>query len=242
MISIFKTLKNILFILPLTMVVYPFNKLMIFISHFNLLLVWIYNNKSKFEYSDFFKLKRVYSKRYDLYQFIVHKYNLNTDEIVYLEFGVANGESFRWWLTNSPHSNSRFVGFDTFEGLPENWGTFYSKGDMFSNLPNIDDSRAQFAKGLFQDTLTAFIEKNRDLLNADVRKVIHLDADLYSSTLFVLTQLYPHLKKGDIILFDEFNVPMHEFKAFREFEKISYLKFRPVGAVNNFYQVCFVVA
>ena len=31
-----------------------------------------------------------------------------------------------------------------------------------------------------------------------------MDADLYSATLFTLTSFAPFLKKGDIILFDEF--------------------------------------
>ncbi len=72
-------------------------------------------------------------------------------------------------------------------------------------------------------------------------KIIHLDADLFSSTIFVLSQLYPYLKKGDIIFFDEFNVANHEFLAFKIFTESFYVKMRPVGAVNNFYQTAFVV-
>ncbi len=68
-----------------------------------------------------------------------------------------------------------------------------------------------------------------------------MDADLYSSTIFVLTQLYPYLQPGDIILFDEFNVPLHEFKAFNEFTKAFYIELKPLGAVNNYLQVAFVV-
>jgi hypothetical protein len=68
-----------------------------------------------------------------------------------------------------------------------------------------------------------------------------MDADLYSATLFALSQLYPFLRKGDIILFDEFNVPMHEFKAYKEFTASFYVKLKPVAAVNNFYQAAFVV-
>lgn len=58
---------------------------------------------------------------------------------------------------------------------------------------------------------------------------------------FVLTQLYPYLQPGDIILFDEFNVPLHEFKAFNEFTKAFYIELKPLGAVNNYLQVAFVV-
>ena len=68
-----------------------------------------------------------------------------------------------------------------------------------------------------------------------------MDADLYSATIFSLSQLYPFLKKGDIILFDEFNVAMHEFKAYLEFTSNFYIRLKPIAAVNNFYQTAFVV-
>jgi hypothetical protein len=68
-------------------------------------------------------------------------------------------------------------------------------------------------------------------------KIIHMDADLYTSTLFVLTSVSPVLRKGDIIIFDEFNVPMHEFKAFSEWISSYYIKYEVIGAGNNFYQI-----
>jgi signal peptidase I len=45
----------------------------------------------------------------------------------------------------------------------------------------------------------------------------------------------PYLKTGDIIFFDEFNVPMHEYKAFTEWTKSFYIKYEVIGSVNNFY-------
>jgi hypothetical protein len=87
--------------------------------------------------------------------------------------------------------------------------------------------------------LPQFIEANK--LDMYQPKIIHLDADLYTATLFVLTQLYPYLQKGDLIFFDEFSVATHEFKAFEEFAKAFYVKLKPVAAVNNFYQTAFVV-
>ena len=61
------------------------------------------------------------------------------------------------------------------------------------------------------------------------RIVLHLDADLYSSTLFVLIHLLPKLKKEDIIIFDEFSSILTEYRAFldalaaypREFEALG---------------------
>jgi hypothetical protein len=97
----------------------------------------------------------------------------------------------------------------------------------------MQDERCHFYQGLFQQTFPAFLKS----YSSDNRKVIHMDADLYTSTLFVLTTLSPYLRKGDIILFDEFNVPMHEFKAFSEWVKSYYINYQVIAAVNNFYQI-----
>ena len=56
-----------------------------------------------------------------------------------------------------------------------------------------------------------------------------------------LSQLYPFLKAGDIIFFDEYNVPMHEFKAFKEFTENFYIKYKALTAVNNYYQMSFMI-
>ena len=42
-------------------------------------------------------------------------------------------------------------------------------------------------------------------------------------------------------LFDEFNVPNHEFYAFKLFTESFYVKTRLLGAVNNFYQVALII-
>ena len=98
--------------------------------------------------------------------------------------------------------------------------------------PEIDGDRHQFHQGLFQVTLPAFLKS----FSSNRRKVIHLDADLFSSTLFVLTSLSPFIKKGDILIFDEFNVPNHEFQAFILWVESYYIEYTVLGEVNNFYQ------
>lgn len=241
MFRVVKFIKGILLVFPLTLIFYPFSRLFIFLFHFNKMILWIYKNRSGLILNDFFSIKRDYSKRYRLYSALVTHFKLEAEPITYMEFGVAHGASFQWWLKENKNSSSAFFGFDTFEGLPENWGGFYSKGDMKADVPQFSDSRGKFIKGLFQDTLNRFIEETRPLLSSAQRRVIHMDADLYSATFFALSQLYPFLRKGDIILFDEFNVPMHEFKAYIEFTASFYVKLKPVAAVNNFYQAAFVV-
>ena len=68
-----------------------------------------------------------------------------------------------------------------------------------------------------------------------------MDADLYSATLFTLATLAPFLKKGDIIFFDEFAVPTHEFKAFSDFTESFYIQLTLIAAANNYYFTGFKV-
>ena len=242
MLKIVKFLKDFLLVAQITRIIQPFLKWLHFLFYFNKLAAWVHKNKSQLLYSDFYSPIRNYPKRYQLYGFVADHLRLREKQIIYLEFGVASASSFKWWLNTNNHKDSFFAGFDTFEGLPEQWGSFFEKGAMSFQLPDISDSRAHFRKGLFQDTLTGFLKEQSDLLyNNEYIRVIHLDADLYSSTAFTLSQLYPYLQKGDVIMFDEFNVALHEFKAYDEFVSNFYIRLKPVAAVNNFYQTAFVV-
>lgn len=223
-------LKGYFFLLKLHIFL-PFRSLR-FISQLGELSKWI-NDHKKNVYTDFYSRKFDYLKRNELYKYLLEK-EIGDQPFDYLEFGVATGISFRWWAGNNDNKDSRFFGFDTFTGLPEDWGSF-RKGDMNNKneIPVIDDMRCTFYQGLFQQTLPGFLKT----YSPGERKIIHMDADLYSSTLFVLTSISPFLSEGDIVIFDEFNVPMHEFKAFSEWVSSYYIKYEVIGAVNNFYQV-----
>ncbi|PNQ72086.1 macrocin O-methyltransferase [Hanstruepera neustonica] len=173
----------------------------------------------------------VLKSRKQLYQF-VNSY-ISNEAITYCEFGVFQGASIRYWAQINDHVDSRFFGFDTFSGLPESWNNFtggLEKGtfDTKGLVPDIKDDRVSFYKGLFQDTLPDFLLGYQ----SDKLLVINIDADLYSSTLFVLTMGHKILKKGSVILFDEFSSVLHEFRAFEDycaaygvcFEVIAYTK------------------
>jgi hypothetical protein len=179
-----------------------------------------------------------YEKRYLFYQRILNEQALLNQPVNYLEFGVAGGASFRWFLQQNTHPDSRFYGFDTFTGLPEDFGS-YKKGTFNTNneVPQINDPRGSFFQGLFQQTLPGFLPH----LRKGIRNVVMIDADLYSATLYVLQTLSSHLSEGDIIFFDEFAVPMHEFRAYYEVSGAGQLKLEPIGAANNFYFVAFKV-
>jgi O-methyltransferase len=196
---------------------------------------WVNDNKN-IGFNDF-PCKWDYNKRFDLYKYIIKKENLQ-NAINYLEFGVADGHSFKWWMTENENGESRFHGFDTFTGLPEDFGP-YKKGTFANshNIPEIKDERGKFYQGLFQQTLPSFLKS----FNNDRKNVIMLDADLYTATLFVLTSLAPFLKKEDIIFFDEFAVPTHEFMAYQQFIGSYYFELELIGAANNYYFVAFKV-
>lgn len=200
------------------------------------LSAWVHRHKD-LSLNDFYSPKRIGAKRYELYCHLIEKEQLSNDGFCYLEFGVAHGSSFRWWVDHVITKDTIFYGFDTFTGLPEDWGHF-KKGDMSNgnNPPVIDnDQRHHFYQGLFQQTLPGFISTHSHDLNK--RLVIHMDADLFSSTLYVLTSLAPFLKSGDIIIFDEFNVPNHEILAFEAFINSYYFEYEVLGAVNNYYNL-----
>lgn len=128
-----------------------------------------------------------------------------TEPVLFLEFGVYRGESIRWFSRNFSNPKSLFLGFDTFAGLPEDWevrnvpaGTFSCNGQE----PCVDDPRVSFVKGLFSDSLPKTIDKIKAA--AEGRTVlVHFDADLFSSTLFVLTFIWQRFDRY-YFLFDEF--------------------------------------
>lgn len=208
------------------------SKIFSFLGHLAGLSKWIAKHKDV-PYNDFYSSKFDYHKRLGMFTHLIENEKLS-GAIDYLEFGVSTGNSFRWWTANNQNPNSRFFGFDTFTGLPEAWGPF-AQGSMGNNneAPHIEGERHEFFQGLFQQTLIPFL----NTYEAKNPRVIHMDADLYTATLYVLTTMSPYLKPGDIILFDEFNVPCHEYKAFTEWVEAFYIKYEVLGAVNNYYQV-----
>ena len=211
-------------------IVEPFSGAMLNAVYMSKLSKW--RRKTKVNgYNDWYQGKWNYGRRYKLYEAMIAQEGLDVLPIDYFEFGVASGQSFKWWLEHNKNADSRFYGFDTFEGLPESFG-FYEKGKLAAALESLDisDKRSNFYKGLFQDTLVPFLEEYK----SKKRKLIHLDADLFSATLFALSQLYRFLNDGDILLFDEFAVPKHEFMAFKIFTESFYIKYEVIGAANNY--------
>jgi len=82
-------------------------------------------------------------------------------------------------------------------------------------MPDTDDARVSFIKGLFQDMLRPF------MATADLnrRLVGNVDCDISSATLFVLGTLDRYFRAGTIIIFDDFYSMKDEFKAFVDYDR-----------------------
>ena len=141
--------------------------------------------------------------------------NTQNKQRLWLEFGVYFGRSLRQLATQFPEQ--KLFGFDSFEGLPENWKAgesagSYSTGNVLPDMP----ANVKLIKGWFKDTIPNFLQQHQ----GDVA-LLHIDCDLYSSTSEVLKNLGERIKRGTIIVFDDFvcypGFENHEIKAFDEF-------------------------
>jgi len=134
--------------------------------------------------------------------------------VALLEFGVFEGRSIRFWSTNFIAPETRIHGFDSFTGLPEDWtgkmvkGTFSTGG----STPIVDDPRVDFHRGWIQNTLPPFIKSFETAPGQAL--VVHIDVDLYSAALFIISTLW-HYVDSYYIIFDEFGVD--ENLAFMDF-------------------------
>ena len=147
---------------------------------------------------------------------------------LWLEFGVFNGNSINYI---SQFTTDIVYGFDSFEGLLEDWRENHLKGEFkVNNLPNVNNN-VKLIKGWFNDTVEEFIDINKDKQIS----FLHLDADLYSSTKYVLVTLKNNIKNGCIIIFDElvnykgFDGEKGELRAFYEFIQENNVNYEYIG-------------
>jgi hypothetical protein len=155
--------------------------------------------------------------------------------VLYLEFGVYQGDSIRYWQRLLKNPQAILHGFDSFEGLPERWTVDRPKGYFSTSgqVPEVSDNRVKFFKGWFEETLPNYVPPAHEVL------VVNMDADLYSSTKFVLSHLKNVISVGSWLYFDEFSNWLHEFRAFREFVEETAMKFETVAASADLWHVAF---
>jgi hypothetical protein len=135
--------------------------------------------------------------------------------VLFIELGVFRGASMLAWTKLLTQPEARFVGFDTFQGMPESFDerTGIGEGafDVRGAMPDIRDPRVQFIAGMIEDTLPAFPIPPHDQL------VLSIDCDLYNPTVVALEYMHPHIKPGTIINFDDMAQPLHEPRAFSKY-------------------------
>lgn len=175
---------------------------------------------------------------YDLHKWVATT-QLDSDLLsrgTVLEFGVATGRTlnqFAHWLPNKP-----VHGFDGFAGLPEDWTSRMRKGFFArSNLPKVRKN-CQLWVGWFNETLPGF--KKKIQLTRPVA-LLHVDCDLYSSTVTILNNLKDNIVPGTVIVFDEYiNYPgwqLDEFKAWQEHCQAFGVKYEYIGRVSRHQKV-----
>ena len=129
------------------------------------------------------------------------------------QFGVFDGATIRLMARHRGHAANRtdsaweppppIWGFDSFRGLPEAWRSWHGRpgGDKYvrkgafdrGGKPPFEESRAiRWVVGPFNESLPSFLREHREPI-----EVVHIDCDLYSSTMTVLEQLSSRLRPGE---------------------------------------------
>jgi len=138
--------------------------------------------------------------------------NLARADGLVLEFGVRFGVSIR---QIAALCGAQVHGFDSFEGLPEAWGTeargSYSTQGAMPRVPG----DVKLHRGWFADSLPTFLRSHPGPV-----RFMNVDCDIYSSTRHVLKLLADRIVRGTVIAFDEYlgyeGWREHEFRAFQE--------------------------
>jgi hypothetical protein len=148
---------------------------------------------------------------------------------LYVEFGVWQGDTILEWARRVTVPAAHFIGFDSFEGLPEVWSPRFGTGHFSTEgaMPQTDDPRVRFVKGWFDDTVPGFEPPDYDLL------IVNVDGDLYTSAVTSLEWATRYLRVGDYLYFDEFHDRLHEGRAFDEFVEATGFRFEMIGCTRG---------
>jgi O-methyltransferase len=200
------------------------------------------NLKFKLMHSKFIPIRRMYkysdeSKKFSHLMECVNYlrvagYN-DVLPMTYFEFGCHSGRTFSTVINAFDYfkiKNAKFFAFDSFSGLPKTdnkidgifkEGTFNTSLNNFKKILrkrtyfNTDD--LNIFEGYYQNTLTTTLQGKLPKIG-----IVHIDVDLYSSTVVLLEFIKPLLVVGSVIIFDDWfcfppNGEKGEMRAFHEF-------------------------
>jgi methyltransferase family protein len=156
-----------------------------------------------------------------------HAFGKRRKEGLVVEFGVWKGVSLNYLATMT---NEVVYGFDSFEGLKEDWrgrglpkGTFDTSGTVPKVKPN-----ARLVKGWFDATLPRFMNEHPLMFS-----FVHFDCDTYEATSTILSLAGSRFIAGTVVVFDEYfghrGWRMGEFKAWQDFGNQRGLSYEYLG-------------
>lgn len=152
---------------------------------------------------------------------------------VYFEFGCHSGRTFSAAVRAARYlgmEDADFFAFDSFEGLPETnsaedgffqTGTFFTTDVDFARIvkrkTGLQLDEKHVVKGFYSKSLTPQLQSSLPKVG-----VVHIDVDLYSSTVEVLEFIKPLMVVGTVLIFDDWytfppGADMGEMRAVREF-------------------------
>jgi hypothetical protein len=159
-----------------------------------------------------------------------------------MEFGVYQGTTLK--IISDYFCNQTVWGFDSFEGLPEPWfmkssqsgprhpaGRFaLDKEELLSVENQFAERNVKLIPGWFNQSIVPWLNHNPGVVS-----FLHIDCDLYSSTLDILNLLNDRIVPGTVIVFDE----MYPWNNFDQYDLWEQGEFRALGEWINNYQRTF---
>ena len=133
---------------------------------------------------------------------------------VFFEFGCHSARTFSAAARATKYlgiKNAQLFAFDSFQGLPETSkqedgvfekGTFNTAIEEFTSLvkkkSGLKLDNTNIIPGYYSESLTSDLQQRLPKVG-----VVHIDVDLYSSTVDVLNFLKPLMVEGTVLLFDD---------------------------------------
>ena len=154
---------------------------------------------------------------------------------LHAEFGVFAGHSINHMAAVVQGRGITIHGFDSFEGLKEDWsGTWYRAGHFtLGGTPPSVRPNVRLIKGWFDATVPAFLAEHAGKPFA----FVHMDADTYESTSLVLSLLAGRIVSGTVLVFDDYlgfpNWRHGEYLAWQQFVAARGLTYRYLAFGNT---------